>query len=633
MNEKIEVPTMKVPPLKKICMTIGQLPASYVESMSYYEMLIWFVHYLRDDIIPVVNANGEATKELQELYVELQDYVNNYFDSTDFQEMVNNKLDEMVEDGTLQNLINNALRLISVYETYSSLISDNNLVDGLKVKTLGYYSINDGGGMDYLVTTTIPLNKYYINIDDTFYLIPLFKDYINVLTLGFYKDGLHDNTSFWNNLLQAISLNEINHVVFPEGTYLQESYVMFDHLSNITFDNYGKFKIKSQTEPMNAFDLRYCDNITFNNFNIESERNQIENPPEGFTRENQNGSNIRGFNTHYCNDIIFNHPIFKNMASDFFNQALIDEEDETLRSNRIIINDWKSTNASAPIYVAYINDLKINNAHVIPVIGMSGGDHILYCNLNTDNVYINNCYFEAPDNYLGVLINYRNSSGDASNSPKNLYINDTILIGRSLLSIKFTSNAIINNCTYKSLPSGASDVLICNGTPKILFNNCQIINNSNSRLFALDSNTTSALIQFKNCYIEHTISSNNLIQTQGNTGTFIDLINNEINCNKSLLYNTGENCLVNIIGNKIKQAQSDSYCVSNRKTTTLINFFGNVINNSVDKTNLFYNNGIGNNNTRVYNNIVTGYTQVANATDIATINNENNYFVSIYTPE
>ena len=106
MNEKIEVPTMKVPPLKKICMTIGQLPASYVESMSYYEMLVWFVHYLRDDIIPVVNANGEATKELQELYVELQDYVNNYFDNLDIQEEVNNKLDEMVEDGTLENILN-----------------------------------------------------------------------------------------------------------------------------------------------------------------------------------------------------------------------------------------------------------------------------------------------------------------------------------------------------------------------------------------------------------------------------------------------------------------------------------------------------------------------------------------------
>ena len=131
MNEKIEVPTMQVPALKRICMTIGQLPTSYLETMSYYEMLVWFVNYLRDDIIPVVNANGEATKELQQLYLDLQNYVNNYFDNLDVQEEIDNKLDEMYEDGTLTEIIGDYIEvakksyIIQEIETESIYVENN----------------------------------------------------------------------------------------------------------------------------------------------------------------------------------------------------------------------------------------------------------------------------------------------------------------------------------------------------------------------------------------------------------------------------------------------------------------------------------------------------------------------------
>ena len=68
MNEKIEIKPQVISPLKKICMTIGELPTSYLETMTYYEMLVWFTNYLRDTVIPVVNNNSEAVTELQKLY-------------------------------------------------------------------------------------------------------------------------------------------------------------------------------------------------------------------------------------------------------------------------------------------------------------------------------------------------------------------------------------------------------------------------------------------------------------------------------------------------------------------------------------------------------------------------------------
>lgn len=106
MNEKIDVTVKGLAPFKKFCMTIGELPSSYVETMSYYEMLLWFTKYLTDTVIPTINNNAEAVEEVQNIVMELQDYINNYFDNLDVQEEINNKLNAMSLSGELANIIN-----------------------------------------------------------------------------------------------------------------------------------------------------------------------------------------------------------------------------------------------------------------------------------------------------------------------------------------------------------------------------------------------------------------------------------------------------------------------------------------------------------------------------------------------
>ena len=112
MSENLNLKTITTidpSPFKHLCVTIGELPSTFVESMSYYELLAWFVNYLENTVIPAVNANGEATAELQELFVELKTFVDTYFDNLDVQDEINHKLDEMVEDGTLDTIINKNL--------------------------------------------------------------------------------------------------------------------------------------------------------------------------------------------------------------------------------------------------------------------------------------------------------------------------------------------------------------------------------------------------------------------------------------------------------------------------------------------------------------------------------------------
>ena len=94
-NEIIDVQTL--PPFKKFIMSIGAIPTSYLESMSYAELLMWFCNYLQNTVIPTVNNNAEAVEELQGLYEELK----SYFDNLDVQEEINNKLDSMATDGLL----------------------------------------------------------------------------------------------------------------------------------------------------------------------------------------------------------------------------------------------------------------------------------------------------------------------------------------------------------------------------------------------------------------------------------------------------------------------------------------------------------------------------------------------------
>lgn len=92
------IETLDTAPFKYLIMTIGELPTSYLESMTYYEMLAWLCNYVQTKVIPAVNNNAEAVKEIQE-----------WLKSIDIQSEVDTKLEEMVDDGTMARLINTTI--------------------------------------------------------------------------------------------------------------------------------------------------------------------------------------------------------------------------------------------------------------------------------------------------------------------------------------------------------------------------------------------------------------------------------------------------------------------------------------------------------------------------------------------
>lgn len=80
------------------------LPLVYDDSLSYYEVLCKVVDYLNKTMedVGVLHDDVEA---LNTAFIQLQNYVNTYFDTLDVQEEVDNKLDEMASDGTLDQLL------------------------------------------------------------------------------------------------------------------------------------------------------------------------------------------------------------------------------------------------------------------------------------------------------------------------------------------------------------------------------------------------------------------------------------------------------------------------------------------------------------------------------------------------
>lgn len=176
-------------PFKRFCITLGEIPSSYLESMSYYETLVWLCNYLNKIIEP-------SLKETQEGVTELQEFVSHYFDNLNVQEEINNKLDEMADSGELTDIIAQYLNLAGmlVFSNIEDLKNATNLANGSTCETLGYNDLYDAKGGVYKIRTLtssdvidginiIKLNNYPTLIAE---LLPR-----NTIAKNFYLGAFH----------------------------------------------------------------------------------------------------------------------------------------------------------------------------------------------------------------------------------------------------------------------------------------------------------------------------------------------------------------------------------------------------------------------------------------------------------
>lgn len=115
-------------------------------------------------IINNENTLGIQVENVTNAFIDLQKYVENYFENLDIQEEVNNKLNEMAQSGELANIIAEFLNAncILKFDTLEQLQNSENVLEGNIVSVFGKTNLNDGFVNYYTITTEeteIPLQN------------------------------------------------------------------------------------------------------------------------------------------------------------------------------------------------------------------------------------------------------------------------------------------------------------------------------------------------------------------------------------------------------------------------------------------------------------------------------------------
>lgn len=359
----------KLPPFPRFCCSIGMIPSSYKVAMGYEEQLMWLCKYLEETVIPTINDNTDATNSVILKYNEIVDYLNHYFDNLDVQQEINNKLDEMVEDGTFASILMNYANITKTYNTFEDLMEDLLIVNNMKVKTLGYHSINDNGGASYYISNQDNLKGYKINSSITGLYIYLIENngIVNVKHFGAYGDGLHDDS---NAIQTAINFINDNAITTQQIVPTNPSWLRYFSTSKKLYFPNGKYKIENT---INFNGTRFY-NIDGDNSYIESESSI---PIFNFTEYGGTKSIIK--------NLIFNE-VYNAIT---FNSTNID-------TSKIYIENCKfiGTKNIAIVYDNRSSMLTLKNC-------IFSWCYKIFKNIRCDNVEFNDCWFaeyEANEN-------------------------------------------------------------------------------------------------------------------------------------------------------------------------------------------------------------------------------------------
>ena len=247
MSENIE----KQPPVPPFVQFVASaVPMVFDNSLSYYEAICAMWKYL-DETVKVINNNATVTEEYIQLTKDMKSYMDNYFDNLDVQEEINNKLDEMADDGTLQTIITQYIQanVAWVFDTVADMKLSENLADGSYAQTLGFYAADDGGGGIYMINDSGTANEMnVIAIGDLY--ATLVTNEANPLQFGAYGDNTHDDTA----ALQACAnYAETKGLTFhvPNKTFLTDTFTV----NNVKIGNIeGTIALSSAAQSLNVYE-------------------------------------------------------------------------------------------------------------------------------------------------------------------------------------------------------------------------------------------------------------------------------------------------------------------------------------------------------------------------------------------
>lgn len=147
----LDIKFKRLTPFKRCVLQNFPFIEADFDALTNYGLLCKIVEYL-NQVIASQNEVQGVTEEIVTAFNNLYDYVHDYFKNLDVQEEINNKIDQLVEDGTLQGFFtgygleigeDNKVKVkagagITVDENGVSETPYKNFIEGVEVKTYDY---------------------------------------------------------------------------------------------------------------------------------------------------------------------------------------------------------------------------------------------------------------------------------------------------------------------------------------------------------------------------------------------------------------------------------------------------------------------------------------------------------------
>lgn len=648
VNEVTSVDVKTLTPFKRFIMTLGELPTSYLESMTYAELVMWFCNFLQEKVIPTVNNNADA----------LQDVIH-YLENLDLQDEVDHKLDEMADDGTLQEIVADYLnsKAIFGFDNVESMKEASNLIDGSYAQTLGFYAKNDKGGALYKIR-----NITNANTVDNITIIPIGSDDLiaeliindmNVKQFGAKGDGTTDDS-----VAIQKAIDTCNNIYFPTGTYLLSDTLNLK--SDLTLIGEDAILLQHNNVSETILSLDGCNNVLIKNLHLKNDSSQ-EGSSISYTgqylmtindSDNINISNCkftdayaRGVNIATSKNIYFNEDEFKNGTYDLL---MLLEETENIYIDKCLFDTITSSLTYTYLFATGVEiygntyDFASRNIHIT--------NSIFKNNPNWEGIDTHCCDgFYVKDNIIEnckvgvmaslddrIVITEDNTHGNIFiennliDSTKNTNVSYGIVAGSTGSGTYLTKNVYINNNIIKN--HGASSSIVqasirAEYIRNLNINNNYVINSKGTNLYTLG-------------ILNGQVNNNNFLECSYNTGIvfyygtwFVTCKDNHIKNLKTANMTNGMELhgIIQLDNNDIQgvtnyYSQNDGTVMSGVLTSAAMGKKGNYVK---DGSNMikYYSTDT---NVRVYNNNVISSFTVSGSANSKTLTSTGNpiYYIT-----
>lgn len=411
----------------------GLQPAFYDKESGTVLQQVARMYAKMQEVVKFVNKYIE---EFHGLYT----YVHDYFDNLDLQQEVNNKLDAMAEDGTLQEIIADYIqaKVAWTFDNVTDMKASTNLIDGSYAQTLGYSTANDGGAGLYKITDDVltPDEGSVIDLGDGLFAQLIYGNEINVAQFGINNLS----TSNLSNLVSFINANNINKVVFNPISYNIDDTLNIN-TGDITLDgNNCNITLGSTAGQKVIFNIT-SPNVTVKNFDIygnEDAQDQWEvsdyadicdRRPFAITGRNVTVKNVNIYNVWGCGLRFYNYTnvLIENCILDKIGGGLYHTDSQGIYDNFGDAMYFSGHNGVANIS---INNVYCNGYVDTEVTGKGSRGGIILENLGdytieNTNVSVNNSTFL----HFNRFIHEENYSVNT-----NIEVNDCIILQDASIS-------------------------------------------------------------------------------------------------------------------------------------------------------------------------------------------------------